>query len=91
MYSFLNNKESSLMFDEQTSAMRLINASISQRFLISLILFLFFNIYLIEKCKTLSIKIKILNFINNINILIYDKTMKLNYKTLSRAYEVCIK
>jgi len=36
-----------------------------------LILFLFFNASLIEKCKALKIKIKVLNFINDINILIY--------------------
>ncbi len=71
--------------------MQWVNADISQRFLISLILFLFFNTSLIEKCKALEIKIKVLNFVNDINILIYDKIMKSNCKMLSRAYDVCAK
>jgi len=43
-----------------------INANILQRFFISLILFLFFNVSLIKKCEALRIKIKVLDFINDI-------------------------
>ncbi len=69
--SFLENRETSLIFDEQTSDMREINAGISQRFLISSIFFLFFNASLIKKCEALKIKIEVLNFINDINILVF--------------------
>jgi len=62
-----------------------------QRFLISSILFLFFNASLIEKCKALEIKIEVLDFINDINILIYDKITELIYKSLSWAHNVCAK
>jgi len=62
-----------------------------QRFLISSILFLFFNASLIEKCKALEIKIKVLDFINDINILIYDKITESICKSLSRAYNICAK
>jgi len=58
-----------------------INANISQEFLISLILFLFFNASLIEKCKALRIKIEVLNFINDINILVYDRFIEEICKT----------
>ncbi len=71
--SFLKNQETSLIFNEQTSDMREINADISQRSFISSILFLFFNASLIEKCEALRIKIEVLDFINNINILVYDR------------------
>ncbi len=71
--------------------MREINANISQRFLISSILFLFFNISLIKKCKALRIKIKVLDFINNINILIYNKFTEEICRTLSKAHNVCAK
>ncbi len=71
--------------------MREINADISQRFLISLILFLFFNISLIKKCEALKIKIKVLNFVNDINILTYDKFIEEICKTLSRMHDVCTK
>ncbi len=89
--SFLKNQETLLRFDKQMSDMREINADISQRFLILLILFLFFNASLIEKCKTLKIKIEVLNFINNINILVYNKFIEEICRTLSRVHDVCTK
>jgi len=61
-----------------------INASILQRFLISSILFLFFNASLIEKCEALRIKIKVLNFVNDINILAYDRFIKAIVTSVSR-------
>ncbi len=89
--SFLKNWETSLIFNEQMSDIRKINADISQRFFISLILFLFFNASLIEKCKALKIKIKVLDFVNDINILVYNKFTEEICKTLSKAYDVCAK
>jgi len=68
-----------------------INADILQRFLILLILFLFFNASLIEKCKALKIKIKVLDFINDINILAYDRFIEEICRTLSRMHDVCVK
>ncbi len=89
--SFLKNRETSLRFNEQTSDMREINAGISQRSLISLILFLFFNASLIEKCEALRIKIEVLDFVNDINILAYDRFIEEICRTLSRAHDVCAK
>jgi len=71
--------------------MREINANISQRFLISSIFFLFFNVSLIEKCEALRIKIEVLDFINDINILVYDRFTEKICKTLSKAHDVCAK
>ncbi len=68
-----------------------INANISQKFLILLILFLFFNVSLIEKCKALRIKIEVLSFVNDINILTYDKFIEEICKTLSKAHNICTK
>jgi len=90
-YSFLKNWETSLRFNKQMSDMHKINANILQRFFISLIFFLFFNASLIKKCKALKIKIKVFNFVNNINILTYDKFIKEIYKTLSRMHNICAK
>jgi len=89
--SFLKDRESLLTFNEQISAMQWVNADISQRFFISLILFLFFNASLIKKCEALEIKIEVLDFINDINILIYDKITELICKSLSWAHDVCAK
>ncbi len=89
--SFLKNQETSLIFDEQMSDIREVNAGISQRSLISSILFLFFNASLIKKCKALKIKIEVLDFVNNINILVYDRFTEEICKTLSKAHDVCAK
>ncbi len=71
--------------------MREVNANILQKFLILSILFLFFNISLIEKCKALRIKIEVLDFVNNINILIYDRFNEDICRTLSKAHNVWVK
>ena len=68
-----------------------INANILQRFFISSIFFLFFNASLIEKCEALKIKIEMLNFINDINILVYDKFTKEICRILSKAHNICAK
>jgi len=80
-----------LIFNEQTSTMHEINADISQEFLISSILFLFFNASLIKKCKALRIKIEMLNFVNNIKILIYNRFIEEIWKTLRKIHDVCVK
>ena len=53
--------------------------------------FLFFNISLIKKCKALEIKIKVLNFINDINIPIYKRFTDEICKTLSKTHDVYMK
>jgi len=68
-----------------------ININILQRSFILLILFLFFNASLIEKCKALKIKIEVFNFINDINILIYDRITESIYEMLSWAHNICAK
>jgi len=68
-----------------------INANILQKFLILSILFLFFNASLIKKYEALKIKIKVINFINDINILTYNKLIEEICKILSKAYDVYAK
>ncbi len=89
--SFLKNRETLLIFNKRMSTMCEINADIFQEFLISSILFLFFNASLIEKCKALRIKIEVLNFVNDIKILVYDRFIEEICKTLSKTHDVCAK
>ncbi len=73
------------------SDIRKINADILQKSSILSILFLFFNASLIEKCKALKIKIEVLDFVNDINILVYDRFTEEICRTLSKAHDVCAK
>ena len=43
------------------------------------------------KCKALRIKIEVLDFVNDINILVYDRFIEEICKTLSKTYDVCAK
>jgi len=87
--SFLKDRESSLIFDGQTSSMRRVDAGIPQGSPISPILFLFFNASLIEKCEALGIKIGVLDFVDDINILAYGRSTEETCKTLSKAHDAC--
>ncbi len=89
--SFLKDRELLLTFNEQTSAMQWVNADILQKSFISSILFLFFNASLIEKCEALEIKIEVLDFVNDINILIYDRITESICESLSQVHDVCTK
>ncbi len=59
--------------------------------LLLLLLLLFFNVSLIEKYEALKIKIKMLDFVNDINILIYNRFIELICKILSKIHNVYAK
>ncbi len=65
--------------------MRTVNAEISQELLVLLI---FFNAELVEAYEQLNIKILIIKFVNDVNILVYGKTTVKNYVTLYRVYDI---
>jgi len=80
-----------LIFNEQISAICKINANILQKFFIFFIFFLFFNANLIEKCKALKIKVEMLNFVNDINILVYNRFIKKICKMRSKVHNAYAK
>ena len=56
-----------------------ITLEISQDLLISLILYLFYNTDLLEKCDNIKLYTSVIEFVDDINILIYSKSIKRNY------------
>ena len=54
------------------------------------ILYLFFNADLLELIDRLKVKIIIINFVNNINLLIYKKFTKKNCAILKCIHFVCV-
>ena len=87
--SFLKDKQSTLSFDGKTSALRPVSAGISQGSPVSPILFLFFNAELVEGCEKLGVKASPVKFVDDVNILAYEKLTANIYETLSRVHEVC--
>jgi len=57
--------------------------------LLSLILYLFYNVNLLEACDDIKLKTNFINFMNDVNILIYKKFIKCNCKVLNEIYDKC--
>ena len=66
-----------------------VNINILQDSSLSSILYLFYNMNLLEACDNIRLRISFTNFINDINILIYEKFMKCNRKVFSEIYDRC--
>jgi predicted RNA binding protein with dsRBD fold (UPF0201 family) len=86
---FMQNKHITLTINEQATFMSLINVDISQDSLISFILYFFYNANILEIFEILRYKIIVINFVNDINILIYDMKTINNCKTLKQIQIVC--
>ncbi len=53
-----------------------------------LILYFFFNVNLINEYIKLKLKISVINFVNDVNILIYKTSTEDNYKILNKLYNM---
>ena len=51
-------------------------------------MFLFFNAELVKGCEKLKIKASPVKFVNDVNILTYERLIVNIYETLSRVYEI---
>jgi hypothetical protein len=69
----------------------LVLVGISQGSLISLILYLFYNIDLLESCKSLWLHTSTIGFVDDVNILTYSKSTEQNYKKLAKIHVECQK
>jgi len=78
-----------ITIDDYMMMKRSVNINISQDSLLSSILYLFYNADLLKACDNIRLKISFTNFINDVNILTYEKFMKRNCKVLSEIYDKC--
>jgi len=65
------------------------NIDISQDSLLLLILYLFYNANLLKACNDIKLRINFINFVNDINILIYKEFIKCNCRVFSKIYDRC--
>jgi hypothetical protein len=87
--SFMRNRHITLVIDDDTTFMSRINADISQDSSISFILYLFYNADILKSLKRSWYRIIVIEFVNDINILIYETSTKNNCKTLKKAHVEC--
>ena len=67
-----------------------IYTKLSQNLFMSFILYLFFNAGLVKLINKSKIKIIVIDFVNNINLLIYKRFTKKNFAILKCIYFVCV-
>ena len=84
MKNFLKNKNIILIIEKYTQAKRRINVNISQNFLLFLILYLFYNANLLKTYENVKLRFNVTSFVNDINILIYNKFIKRNCDVLKK-------
>ncbi len=87
--NFLRNRCIMIIIDNYMMMKCSVNINISQDSLLSSILYLFYNMNLLKACDDIKLRISFTDFINDINILIYEEFMKHNCKVLSKIYDKC--
>ncbi len=88
--NFMQNKRISLIVKAKQTIMNNVNVNISQNSSMSSILYLFYNADFLKLLKQSSRKIAIINFVDDINILIYDINTIDNYKLFEKMHEHCL-
>jgi len=86
---FLRNRRITITINNYTTTKRNINIDISQDSSLLSILYLFYNANLLKTCNNIKLKISFIEFVNNVNILIYRKSTKRNCKILNKIYNRC--
>jgi len=87
--NFLRNWCIIITIDDYTMMNCSVNVNISQNSSLLSILYLFYNMNLLKVCNNIKLKTNFINFINDINILIYKKFIKCNCKVLNEIYDKC--
>ncbi len=62
---------------------------ISQKFSLFLILYLFYNVDLLRMCNKLEMNTRFFEYVDDVNILIYEKNIEENCRNLERMHKFC--
>ena len=76
MKNFLKNKNTTLIIENYTMTKRKISVNISQNSSFFLMLYLFYNANLLKSCENVKLRFNVIEFVNNINILMYNESTK---------------
>ena len=85
--SFLRKKCTTLILQKRTFDVFKIRTEISQESSLSLILYLFYSVDLLDMCDKSSTSTSDFDFVDDVNILIYEETTEKNCRTLERLHE----
>jgi len=87
--NFLRNRRIMITIDDYTTMKRSVNVNISQDSLLSSILYLFYNVNLLKACDDIRLRTSFTDFVDDVNILTYEKFMKCKCRVLSEIYDRC--
>ena len=85
---FLKERSFWIIFEEKTNSINMINAEISQKFFVSFILYLFFNVNLLNICEQQKRKTTSIEFVNDVNVLTYSTSTEKNCFILKKLHEI---
>ena len=91
IWSFLKKREIILSINNKNIDIFSMTINILQRFFISLILYLFYNVDLLKACSNFEAKTTTLSFVNDVNILAYGINTEKNCRILEKVHKLCAK
>ena len=86
MKNFLRNRSTTLIIEDHTITKRKISVNISQNSSFFSMLYLFYNANLLNSCEDVRLCFNVIEFVNDINILIYSKSTKRNCEMLKKTW-----
>ena len=84
MKNFLKNKNTTLIIKNHMMMKRKISVNISQNSSFFSMLYLFYNVNLLKLYENIKLHFNVIEFVNDINILTYNESIKRNYKMLKK-------
>ncbi len=87
--NFLRNQCIIITIDDYTMMKCNVNIDILQDSSLLLILYLFYKVNLLEACDDIKLRTNFINFVNDVNILIYEEFIKCNCRVLNKIYDRC--
>jgi hypothetical protein len=88
--NFMQDKKINLIVSAKQTSMSNVNVDISQKSSMSSILYLFYNANLLKLLEQSSRKVIVIEFVDDINIFIYDINTINNCKLFERMHEHCL-
>ena len=86
MKNFLKDRSTIMIIEDYTITERTISVNISQDSSLSSVLYLFYSANLLNSFKNVKLHFNVIKFVNNINILTYNKSTKRNCEMLKKAW-----
>ena len=85
--NFLKNKNTTLIIEDHMMIKCKVSVNISQSSSFFSMLYLFYNANLLKLCENIKLRFNVTEFVNDVNILIYNELTKQNCEVLKKAWE----